>query len=63
MEITMAGLMKSQGQLALTDGSARQTSDADVKKQLNAMMLSRGGRTKIPAPFATRPFLEEHHEH
>ena len=63
MEITMAGLMKSQGQLALTDGSARQTNDADVKKQLNAMMNSRGGSTKIPAPFATRPFLEEHHEH
>ena len=63
MEITMAGLMKSQGQLALTDGSARQTNDADVKKQLNAMMNSRGGSTKIPAPFATRPFLEEHHAH
>ena len=37
MEITMAGLNKSQGGFALTDGSARQASNADVQKQLTSM--------------------------
>ena len=63
MEITMAGMMKSQGQMALADGSARQTHNADLQKQLTAMMNSRGGSTKQPAPFATRPHLEEDHTH
>jgi prepilin-type N-terminal cleavage/methylation domain-containing protein len=63
MEITMAGLMKSQGQLALADGSARQSNNADLEKQLNAMMRSRGGSTIQAAPFATRPHLEEDHAH
>ena len=63
VEITMAGLNKSQGGFALTDGSARQSNNADVKKQLTAMMRSRGGTTVLPAPFATRPFLEEGHAH
>ena len=63
VEITMAGLNKSQGGLALTDGSARQSNNSDVKKQLTAMMRSRGGTTVLPAPFATRPFLEEGHAH
>ena len=64
MEITMAGLNKSQGGFALTDGSARQASNADVQKQLTSMMKSRGGRTKTPAPFASRPFMhEDEHNH
>jgi len=63
MEITMAGMMKSQGQTALADGSARQTNNADLQKQLTAMMKSRGGTTIQPAPFATRPHLEEDHHH
>ena len=58
----MAGLNKSQGGLALTDGSARQSNNADVKKQLTAMMKSRGGTTVLPAPFATR-LSEEGHAH
>ena len=63
-EITMAGLMKSQGGISLTDGSARQVNNADIQKQVNAMMNSRGGRTKFVAPFATRPFMhEDHHNH
>jgi len=63
MEITMAGMMKSQGQMTLADGSARQTNNADLQKQLTAMMNSRGGTTIQPAPFATRPHLEEGHAH
>ncbi len=63
MEITMAGMMKSQGQMTLADGSARQTNNADLQKQLTAMMKSRGGTTIQPAPFATRPHLEEGHAH
>jgi prepilin-type N-terminal cleavage/methylation domain-containing protein len=64
MEITMAGLNKSQGGIALTDGSARQSNNGDVQKQLTAMMKSRGGKTKLPAPFASRPrMFEDHHDH
>ena len=63
MEITMAGMMKSQGQMALADGSARQTNNADLQRQLILMMNSRGGTTIQPAPFATRPHLEEGHAH
>ena len=63
MEITMAGMMKSQGQMTLADGSARQTNNADLQKQLTAMMNSRGGTTIQPAPFATRPHLEGGHAH
>ena len=63
MEITMAGMMKSQGQMTLADGSARQTNNAGLQKQLTAMMNSRGGTTIQPAPFATRPHLEEGHAH
>ncbi len=63
MEITMAGMMKSQGQMTLADGSARQTNNAGLQKQLTAMMNSRGGTTIQPAPFATRPHLEGGHAH
>ncbi len=63
MEITMAGMMKSQGQMTLADGSARQTNNADLQKQLTAMMNSRGGTTIQPAPFATRPHIEGGHAH
>ena len=62
-QIAMASLMKSQGQVALTDGSARQVSDAQLRAQLKQMMNSRGGATLSTAPFATRPFLEEDHGH
>jgi prepilin-type N-terminal cleavage/methylation domain-containing protein len=63
-EITMAGLNKSQGGMALTDGSARQVNNANIQQQVKMMMNSRGGRTKYIAPFATRPFMtEDHHAH
>ena len=62
-EITMAGLNKSQGNIAYMDGSAKQSSDANLTSSLGAMMNSRGGTTKLPAPFATRPFLEVNHAH
>lgn len=62
-EITMAGLMKSQGQFALADGSARQANNAQLEQQLTQMMRSRGGSTIQPAPFASRPHLEEGHGH
>ena len=63
MEITMAGLMKSQGNIAYIDGSAKQSNNADLERSVKAMMNSRGGTTMLPAPFATRPFLEEGHAH
>jgi len=62
-EITMAGLMRSQGNLAFMDGSAKQSSNADLTQSLQMMMRSRGGTTIQPAPFATRPFLETGHGH
>ena len=61
--ITMAGLNKSQGGIAYVDGSAKQSSNADLQKSVNAMMKSKGGTTKFVAPFATRPWLEEDHDH
>ena len=63
--ITMTGLMKSQGGIAYVDGSAKQSSNADLQRSVNAMMNSKGGTTKFVAPFATRPFLEEddHDDH
>ena len=62
-EMTMAGLMKSQGNIAYIDGSAKQSNNADLERSVKAMMNSRGGTTMLPAPFATRPFLEEGHAH
>ena len=63
-QITAAGLMKSQGQIAFVDGSAKQSNNADLARSVEAMMNSRGGTTKYIAPFATRPFLEDdHHGH
>ncbi len=61
--ITMTGLNKSQGGIAYVDGSAKQSSNADLQKSVNAMMRSKGGTTKFVAPFATRPWLEEDHDH
>lgn len=61
--VAMANLMKSQGQIALTDGSARQVTDAQLRAQLKQMMHSRGGSTLSATPFATRPFLEQDHQH
>ena len=62
-EITMAGMMKSQGNLAFVDGSAKQSGNSDLTQSLKMMMRSRGGTTILPAPYATRPFLESEHEH
>ena len=60
----MSRLNKSQGQIAFIDGSAKQSTDADLKTSLKAMMSSRGGSTLTAAPFATRPFLEDdEHNH
>ena len=42
----MAGLLRSQGQLVLMDGSARQTTDIHLQHQLHAHKNSRGGMTK-----------------
>ena len=42
----MAGLLRSQGQLVLMDGSARQTTDIHLQRQLHAHKNSRGGMTK-----------------
>ena len=64
MEITMAGLMKSQGNIAYIDGSAKQSNNADLERSVKAMMNSRGGSTKFVAPFATRPrMFDDHHNH
>ena len=63
VEITMAGLNKSQGGLALTDGSARQSNNADVKKQLTAMMKSRGGSNCAASTVRNTPLSEEGHAH
>ena len=61
--IAMAMLMKSQGQMALTDGSARQVTDAQIQAQAKQMMNSTGGNTLRAAPFVSRPFLEDDHDH
>ena len=42
----MAGLLQSQGQLVLMDGSARQATDIHLQRQLHAHKKSRGGMTK-----------------
>tara|TARA_Y100000588_G_scaffold187042_1_gene201139 strand:+ start:5019 stop:5939 length:921 start_codon:yes stop_codon:yes gene_type:complete len=64
MKITMAMLNKNQGQIALIDGSARISNDADLAGSLDKMMKSVGGNTRFTAPFATRPWLEEDdHDH
>jgi len=42
----MAGLLKSQGQLVLMDGSARQATDFHLQRQLHAHKNSRGGHTR-----------------
>jgi len=47
--VAFAGLNKSQGQLVLADGSAKQSSDADLKtggKIVKAHIAARGGQTK-----------------
>ena len=62
--ITMTGLNKSQGGIAYVDGSAKQSSNADLQRSVNAMMKSNAGTTKFVAPFVTRPFMgEDHHDH
>ena len=62
-EITMAMLIKNQGQIAYIDGSAKQCNDSDLADSLKKMMNSKGGSTRFAAPFATRPWLEEDHDH
>ena len=47
--VAFAGLNKSQGQLVLADGSAKQSSDADLKtggKIVKAHIAARGGQSK-----------------
>ena len=62
-EITMAMLIKNQGQIAFIDGSAKQCNDSELAGSLKKMMNSKGGSTRFAAPFATRPWLEDDHDH
>ena len=62
-QIIMTGLKKSQGNIAFMDGSVKQANNTDLSRSLQVMMDSRGGKTAFPAPFATRPFIEEGHGH
>ena len=62
-KIIMTGLKKSQGNIAYMDGSVKQANNTELSRSLQRMMNSRGGNTAFPAPFVTRPFVEEGHAH
>ena len=62
-QIIITGLKKGQGNVAYMDGSVKQANNTELSRSLQRMMNSRGGNSALPAPFVTRPFVEEGHDH